>query len=212
MTSRLPPPVSFQPWGQPEHVPTHHHRFVLRPLEFDSCPSASVGLCYWPHQRPGAEPGSDPALDEAVQKLMSLEQGQDLRQFQPIERAVSAARTDERLRAEIEARLIGVLRGDSTELAKDYACRQLVTVGADDAITALSELVPHPRMSYMARFGLEGIGGPGAARALRELLDKTEGPADRRGDLLGKAGRCRSGARHRRASGRGGRPTARGEL
>jgi HEAT repeat protein len=123
----------------------------------------------------GAEPGGDPALDEAVQKLMGLELGQDLQQFQAVDRAISAARTDEQVRADIEARLIGVLRGDSTELAKDYACRQLVTVGGDDAIAALSKLVPNPRMSYMARFGLEGIGGPGAARALRELLGKTEG-------------------------------------
>ena len=69
----------------------------------------------------GAEPSGDPALDEAVQKLMGLELGQDLQQFQAVDRAVSAARTDEQVRADIEARLIGALRGDSTELAKDYA-------------------------------------------------------------------------------------------
>lgn len=118
---------------------------------------------------------ADPALDEAFGKLMVLEPGQDLQQFRPIDRAVQAAQHDEAIRADIEARLVRVLRGEATELGKDYACRQLVTVGSDVAIAALSELLPDARMSYMARFGLEGIGGPDAAAALRELLNVTVG-------------------------------------
>ena len=123
----------------------------------------------------GAEPIADPALDEAFRELMVLEPGQDLQQFRPIERAVGAAQSDESIRADIEARLVQVLRGEASELGKDYACRQLVTVGGDVAIAALRELVPDARMSHMARFGLEGIGGPKAAGALRNLLDTTDG-------------------------------------
>ena len=132
-------------------------------------------LLWLPAGEVGAEPSADPALDEAFHKLMVLEPGQDLQQFRAIERAVSAAQRDESTRADIETRLIQVLRGDATALGKDYACRQLVTVGDEEAIAALRELVPDPRLSLMARFGLEGIGGPNAAAALCELLGVTEG-------------------------------------
>ncbi len=125
--------------------------------------------------RAGAEPTADPALDKAFQKIMALEPGQDLQQFRPIDHAIGAAQHDEATRADIEARLIQVLRGEATELAKDYACRQLVTVGGEAAIAALGELVPNARMSHMARVALEGIGGPEAAGVLRELLDVTVG-------------------------------------
>ncbi len=135
----------------------------------------SFGLMLLPAGVVGAEPTADPALDEAFQKLMVLEPGQDLQQFRPIDHAVGAAQSDESIRADIEARLIQVLRGEATDLGKDYACRQLVTVGGDEAIAALRELVPDARMSYMARFALEGIGGPNAAGALRELLGTTDG-------------------------------------
>ncbi|TVS14508.1 MAG: HEAT repeat domain-containing protein [Planctomycetaceae bacterium] len=135
----------------------------------------SFGLMWLPAGVVGAEPTADPALDEAFQKLMGLEPGQDLQQFRPIDQALGAAQRDESIRADIEARLVQVLRGEATDLGKDYACRQLVTVGGDEAIAALRELVPDERMSYMARFGLEGIGGSKAADALRELLGTTEG-------------------------------------
>ncbi len=124
-----------------------------------------------------AQSASDgnPALDQAFQALVKLELGQDLGAFHPIRQAVVASRTDEKTRADLEARLITVLQGDATDLAKDYACRQLVLVGSEASLPVLAASLPSERMSYMARFALEGIGCPAAKTTLRDMLGKTEG-------------------------------------
>ena len=119
--------------------------------------------------------GQNPALDEAFQKLAGLEPGQGLEIFHPIRQAVVQSRADEKVRTDLEARLIETLQGDATDLAKDYACRQLVIVGSDTSIPVLAELLPNPRRSYMARYAMEGIGGPVAIQTLREMLGRTDG-------------------------------------
>jgi len=119
--------------------------------------------------------GENPALVDAFQKLTTLEPGQGLHAFLPIRQAVVQSRTDEAVRKDLEARLIAMLQSDATDLAKDHVCRQLVTVGSDASIPVLAELLPNPRLSYMARYALEGIGGPVVERALREMLGKTSG-------------------------------------
>ena len=122
-----------------------------------------------------AEPGGNPALDAAFQSLVKLELGQNLGIFNPIRQAVLAARTNEEIRADLEGRLIAVLQGDATDLAKDYACRQLVIVGSDASLPALAALLTNPRMAYMARYALEGIGSPTVKQTLRDMLAKTAG-------------------------------------
>ena len=119
--------------------------------------------------------GQNPALDEAFRKLAGLELGQGLETLHPIRQAVVQSRTDEKIRTDLDARLIAILQGDATDLAKDYACRQLVIVGSDTSIPVLAELLPNPRLSYMARYAIEGIGGPVAIQTLRRMLGKTEG-------------------------------------
>ena len=119
--------------------------------------------------------GQNPALDGAFQKLARLELGQGLEILHPIRQAVVQSRADEKIRTDLDARLIAILQGDATDLAKDYACRQLVIVGSDTSIPVLAELLPNPRLSYMARYAMEGIGGPVAIQTLREMLGKTEG-------------------------------------
>ena len=118
--------------------------------------------------------GEDAALDEAFQKLTTLKTGQGLEILHPIRQAVVQSRTDERARTDVEARLIAILQGDATDLAKDYACRQLVIVGSDASLPVLAGLLPNPRLSYMARYALEGIGSPAAIKTLREMLGKTD--------------------------------------
>jgi len=119
--------------------------------------------------------GANPALDEAFQKLTTLEPGQGLDVLHPIRQAAVQSRTDEKAQMDLEARLIAILQGDATDLAKDYACRQLVIVGSDTSIPVLARLLPNPRLSYMARYALEGIGGPAVIQTLREMLGKTDG-------------------------------------
>ncbi len=122
-----------------------------------------------------AETVPNPALDTAFEKLVSLELGQDLQIFAPIQQAVTQSHVDAQIRTDLETRLIAVLHGNATDLAKEFACRDLAIVGADDAIPALAELLPNARLSHMARYALEGIGGPLAAESLREMLGRTEG-------------------------------------
>ena len=119
--------------------------------------------------------GENPALDGAFQKLTSLEPGQGLELFHPIRLAVVQSRIDQKVRKDLEARLIAILQGDATDLAKDYACRQLVIVGSDVSIPVLAELLPNARLSYMARYAMEAIGSPAAIQTLRAMLGKTDG-------------------------------------
>ena len=122
-------------------------------------------------------PAPDAALDAAFGALKTLDLGQSLDAFQPIEQAVARAHADEKVRADLEARLAAVLGGEATDLARDYACRQLALVGSDASVPALAALLPKPRSSYMARYALEGIGSPAATKALRDAIGTTTGPA-----------------------------------
>lgn len=117
----------------------------------------------------------NPALDSAFQKLSMLEPGQGLEVFNPIRQAVVQSRTDEKVREDLEVRLIAILQGDATDMARDYACRQLVIVGSDASIPVLAGLLPKARLSYMARYAVEGIGSPAAIQTLRQMLGKTDG-------------------------------------
>lgn len=116
------------------------------------------------------------ALDSAFEALCKLELGQDLAPFRPIREAVAAARNDDKVRADIESRLVAVLQSDATDLAKDYACRELAVVGTDASVSALAALQSMPRNAYMARYALEGIASPRARQSLREMLAKAETP------------------------------------
>ena len=78
-------------------------------------------------------------------------------------------------KALLEARLIAILEGDATDLAKQYACRQLAMVGSDASVPVLAGLLPSPRLSHMARYALEAIPDPSVDDALREALDKVQG-------------------------------------
>ena len=122
-----------------------------------------------------SDSGGNPALEEAFGALAKLELGQNLAVFSPIKQAVARSRADEMVRTDIEARLTAILKGNATDLAKEYACRQLVVVGSEASIPVLAELLANPRLSYMARCAMEGIGSPAAVESLREAIGKTSG-------------------------------------
>ncbi len=117
----------------------------------------------------------NPALDAAFQQLASLQPGQDLQGLAPIQQAVVQSHADQLVRQDLETRLIALMHGSATDLAKDYACRELALVGSDASIPVLAELLPNARLSHMARYALEGIGGPAVAKSLRDALEKTGG-------------------------------------
>ncbi len=121
-----------------------------------------------------ADSDANAALDRAFQTLPTLEIGQDLNLLGPIDQAVSRSHGDETLRADLERRLVAILQGTATDPAKDYACRQLALIGSDASTPVLAGLLVNPRLASMARYALEGIGTPAAARSLRDMLAKTE--------------------------------------
>jgi HEAT repeat protein len=117
-----------------------------------------------------------PALDAAFQALAQLEVGQSLLPLAPIEQALRRAHGDPTTREDLERRLAAILRGDTTDAGKDYACRQLAIVGSDSSAPIVATLLTNPRLAYMARYALEGIGTSAAIKELREALVTTNGP------------------------------------
>jgi hypothetical protein len=123
----------------------------------------------------GGVAGADPAWDAVFTALNNLQPGQDLQQFQPIEVALAAARTDAAARTELESRFVAVLQGTSTDMAKDYACRQLARFGTDSCVPALATLLPSERTSHMARQALESMGSLACREVLRNALGTVQG-------------------------------------
>ena len=110
-------------------------------------------------------------LDQAFETLKTYDWGADRKVLEPIDKAA----LEKEGRKELEARLAAVLKTDVSRDAKDFVCRKLMVIGTADSVPALAALLPDAKLSHMARFALERIPAPEAARALREALSKTEG-------------------------------------
>ena len=110
-------------------------------------------------------------LDQAFEALKTYDWGADRKVLEPIDKAA----LEKDGRNELEARLAAVLKTDVSHDAKDFVCRKLMVIGTADSVPALSALLSDEKLSHMARFALERIPAPEAARALREALSKTEG-------------------------------------
>lgn len=121
----------------------------------------------------GSDDGA--ALEHALHVLPDLGDGQDLGQLRPIVEAANRAGGDESLRGELQRRLIGVIQGEATDLAKEFACRQLAVVASDDAVPAVVPLLPNVRLGHMSRYVLEALGSDAAREGLRAALRSTNG-------------------------------------
>lgn len=74
------------------------------------------------------------------------------------------------------AGLVRILKDPSgTVFQKSRACQRLALVGDKDAVPALAALLPDPKLSHFARFGLAPIPDPSADDALRAALPKLKG-------------------------------------
>ena len=76
-----------------------------------------------------------------------------------------------------EQGLIGLLEGDAEAEAKLQACEALGRIGSDACIPALEKMLPDPKTSHMACYGLQPNPSPKALAALRRGLEKAKGPA-----------------------------------
>ncbi len=72
-------------------------------------------------------------------------------------------------------KLIAVLKSDAGQKEKTDACRQLGVIGTNQAVAALAALLGDPKLSHMARYGLEPIPGPEVNEAFRAALKRLKG-------------------------------------
>ena len=66
------------------------------------------------------------------------------------------------------------LAGDVSRNVNDYICRKLRVIGTASSVPALAELLSHKDYSHMARYALERIPAPEAAKAMRDALPKLD--------------------------------------
>jgi HEAT repeat protein len=115
-------------------------------------------------------------LDQAFEALKTYDWGTDPKVLAPIDQAVISTHGDAAAREQLELRLADVLENGATRDGKDYACRKLLIIGTAASVPALAALLPQAENSHMARYALERMPAPEAARALRDALGKVDGP------------------------------------
>lgn len=111
-------------------------------------------------------------LDDAFEALKKYDWGTDRAPLAPIMDAVAAAHGNLELREDLETRLLAALGSEISRDAKDFVCRMLTIVGTKASAPVLAGLLESENHSHMARFALERIPYPEAAKALRDALPK----------------------------------------
>lgn len=112
-------------------------------------------------------------VDSAMKDAAGFKFGDSRKVLIEVEQAVSLAKTDEALRTELAAGLVEILAGDATFEAKRFACRQLILVGDDSAVSALTPLLQDDAIAAHALRALEAMGAsdePATSEAARAAL------------------------------------------
>lgn len=114
-------------------------------------------------------------LDQAFDALKTFDWGGDYNALKPIDEAVVETHGDAAARSELEEQLAALLATGISRAAKDYVCRKLMVIGTAASVPALSALLPDADDSHLARYALERIPAPEAAKALRDALPELDG-------------------------------------
>lgn len=115
------------------------------------------------------------ALTSAFDALSKYAPGSGRGTLQPIDDAVAAATRDTAQRSALEARLVAVLRGPASVVAKEYTCEKLALIGGPDSTAALADLLSNASLAHAATNALQVMPGAEAANALRSRLSKLDG-------------------------------------
>lgn len=134
------------------------HQYFRRALGAFAC---TLLILAAPHARAEAE------LDAAFDALRSWNLGDANETPQRVIDAVTAAHGDGAARADLAARLAGLLAEDSSFEAKKIACTQLARIGTAAEVPALAALLADAESAHLARYALEKIPGAEATQALR---------------------------------------------
>ena len=114
-------------------------------------------------------------LDQAFEALKTYDWGIDRKVLKPIDDAVVATHGKDEERKQLEERLTTTLKSEMSYDAKQFVCRKLMTIGTAASVPALAALLFDEQLSHMARYALERIPGPEAARALTEAMNSLNG-------------------------------------
>ncbi len=114
-------------------------------------------------------------LDKTFDAYQTYDWGVAPGVLKPIDEAIISSRGDAAARKDLETRIAAVLASTAPRAAKDYACRQLRTIGTAASVPALAVLLLDEELSHMARYALERLPAPAAGKALRDALAKTKG-------------------------------------
>lgn len=107
--------------------------------------------------------------------LAKYDRGSGRDTLKTIDDAVMAAPKDAGLEADLEQRLVAVLRSPASVVAKEYACGKLALIGGPGAVAALAELLPNAALAHPATNALQLMTCAEAVAALRESLPKLSG-------------------------------------
>lgn len=117
------------------------------------------------------------SLDELLKQVSTYKLGQSRRALEQVGALVIKAQLDAQQRPVVAAKLAGLLSGEATYEAKDFACRQLYLIGTAGEVPALAKLLSDEKLSHMARFVLERMSDAAADAALRQALGTVKGKA-----------------------------------
>ncbi len=115
-------------------------------------------------------------LEESIETLRVYEYGKSRGiDLNWVEQQIGLASVDGAVRTRVEDAVIASLAEAKTNDAKQFLCRQLVTIGSARCVPQLASMLTDAEMSHMARYALGRVEAPEAGEALHEALDNTTG-------------------------------------
>lgn len=115
------------------------------------------------------------AVDRAFKALETYQSGSSRGALLALDQAVIEATSDAAARADLELRLVKVLRGPASTVAKEYACGKLAVIGGPGAVEALGELLPDLTLAHAATNALQVIPGAEAGKVLGDRVGTLSG-------------------------------------
>jgi HEAT repeat protein len=119
--------------------------------------------------------GSPASLTAILMGLASFEHGPDDGALFELKSYVRSHRNDPGAMEACETAFLAFLEGEATPAGKQAVCRELGLIGTDRSVPVLERMLVVEATSDMARYGLEGIPGTAADRALLRGLDILRG-------------------------------------
>jgi HEAT repeat protein len=124
-----------------------------------------------------APPAANAPLDELLAYTRTYKLGDDRRPLESIEETAAQSVKDPAKRAEVAAKLAGLLEGESTFEGRDFVFRELYKCGTAKEIPAVATWLGDEKFSHMARYVLESMANADADAAMRNALSSARGLA-----------------------------------